>query len=98
VANPNKILQHVDLIPGVRLGQKTEGESNAKARPIFREPLSLHKCWPPRSCSDISPQHEQKHLLHNRSNCRYRNRTQIARPFLGVGPAGAIATGEECHC
>jgi hypothetical protein len=55
----------------------------------------LHKCWPPRTQSDISPQHEQKHLLHNRSNCRYRDRAQIARPVLGIGLAGAIATSEE---
>lgn len=66
-----------------------------KARAVFRRPLSLHKCWPPHTHSDISPQHEQKHLLHNRSNCRYRNRAQIAWPVLGVGPASAIATGEE---
>jgi hypothetical protein len=61
-------------------------------KPFTKRRLSLHKCWPPHSHSDINPQHEQKHLLHNRSNCRYRNRPQIARPFLGVGPAGAIAT------
>jgi hypothetical protein len=53
------------------------------------------KCWPPNTPSDISPQHEQKHFLHNRSNCRYRNRAQIARPVLGIGLADAIATSEE---
>jgi len=57
-------------------------------------PLSLHKCWPPRTQSDISPQHEQKHLLHNRSNRRYRDRAQIARPILGSGLAGAIAVAD----
>jgi hypothetical protein len=61
-------------------------------KPFTKRRLSLHKCWPPHSHSDINPQHEQKHLLHNRSNCRYRNRAQIARPFLGVGPGGVIAT------
>jgi hypothetical protein len=64
-------------------------------KPFTKRRLSLHKCWPPHSHSDISPQHEQKHLLHNRSNCRYRNRAQIARPLLGGGPAAAIATGEK---
>jgi hypothetical protein len=61
-------------------------------KPFTKPRLILHKCWPPLSHSDICPQHEQKHLLHNRSNCRYRNRAQIAWPVLGVGPAGAIAT------
>jgi hypothetical protein len=32
------------------------------------------KCWPQQTYSDISPQHEQEHLLHNRSNRCYRNR------------------------
>ena len=53
------------------------------------------KCWPQHTYSDISPHHEQKHLLHNRSNRRYRNRAQIARPILEVGLAVAIATSEE---
>jgi hypothetical protein len=33
----------------------------------------------------ISAQHEQKYLLHNRSNCRYRDCTQSPRAVLGVG-------------
>jgi hypothetical protein len=53
------------------------------------------KCWPQHTYSDISPQHEQKHLLHNRSNRCYRNRAQIARPILEVGLTVAIATSEE---
>jgi hypothetical protein len=36
-------------------------------------PLSLDKCWSRHIQSDNSPQHEQKHLLHNRSNCCYRD-------------------------
>jgi hypothetical protein len=35
------------------------------------------------------PQHEPKHLLHNRCNCCYRDRPQAARPVLGVGVACA---------
>ena len=72
---------------------KRQGADKLELR--FQRTLSLHKCWPPQSHSDISPQHEQKYLLHNRSNCRHRDRAQIAWPVLGVGPAGAIATGEE---
>ena len=53
------------------------------------------KCWPQHIYSDISLQHEQKHLLHNRSNRCYRNRAQIARPILETGFAGAIVTSEE---
>ena len=53
------------------------------------------KCWPQHTYSDISPQHEQEHLLHNRSNRCYRNRAQIARSILGVGLTVAIATSEE---
>ena len=33
--------------------------------------------------------------LQVRSNCRYRNRAQIARPVLEVGLTVAIATSEE---
>jgi hypothetical protein len=58
-------------------------------------PLSLHKCWPSHTHTDISLQREQKYLLRNRSNCRYRNRAQIARPVLEVGLTVAIATSEE---
>jgi hypothetical protein len=54
-------------------------------------PLSLHKCWPSHTHTDISLQREQEYLLHNRRNCRYRNRAQIARPVLEVGLTG-------CHC
>jgi len=53
------------------------------------------KCWSQRTYPDISPQHEQKHLLHNRSNRCYRNRAQIARPVLEVGLTVAIAISEE---
>jgi hypothetical protein len=31
----------------------------------------------------MSRRHEQKHLRHNRSNRRYRDCAQIARPLLG---------------
>jgi len=55
----------------------------------------LCKCWPAKSQSDISHTHEQKHLLYNRSNCCYRNRTQIARAFLEGWPRAAIAKSEE---
>ena len=48
------------------------------------------KCWPQQTYSDISPQHEQKHLLHHRSNRCYRNRAQIARTILGTGFASAV--------
>jgi hypothetical protein len=58
-------------------------------------PLSLHTCWPSHTHTDISLQHEQKYLLRNRSNCRYRNRAQIARPVLEVGLTVAIAASEE---
>jgi hypothetical protein len=75
---------------------KRQGAGKLELR--FRRTLSLHKCWPPHSHSDISPQHEQKHLLHNRSNCRHRDRAQIAWPVLGVGPAGAIATARSLRC
>ena len=42
--------------------------------------------------SDMSHEHEQKHLLHNWSDCSYRDRPQIARAVLSVRFAGAIAT------
>ena len=35
-----------------------------------------------RASTLISAQHEQKHLLYHRSDCRYRDRAQIARPLL----------------
>jgi hypothetical protein len=66
--------------------------------PFFDGPLSLHKCWPPHTHSDTSPSHEQKHLLHNWSNCRYRDRAQIAGPVLRGGLASAIATDENSSC
>ena len=48
---------------------------------------SLHhviedKCWPPYTQLDMSHEHEQKHLLHNRSNCRYRDCPQTPRIIL----------------
>jgi Glycine zipper len=55
-------------------------------------PFSLHKCWSSHTHADISLQREQKYLLHNRRNCRYSNRAQIARPVLDVG-----LTGCNCH-
>src|SRR5207249_6645207 len=33
----------------------------------------------------MSRRHEQKHLLHNWSDCRYRDRPQIPRAVLRVG-------------
>jgi hypothetical protein len=53
------------------------------------------KCWPQHNHSDISPNHEQEHLLHNRSNRCYRDRAQIAGPILEVNLTVAIATSEE---
>ena len=60
------------------------------ARSIHAAQFAI-KCWPQHTYSDISPQHEQKHLLHNRSNRCYRNRAQIARTILGIGFASAAA-------
>jgi hypothetical protein len=39
----------------------------------------------------MSRRHEQKHLLHNWSDCRYRDRPQNPRAVLRVRLAGAIA-------
>ena len=39
----------------------------------------------------MSRRHEQKHLLHNWSDCRYRDRPQNPRTVLRVRLAGAIA-------
>ena len=39
----------------------------------------------------MSRRHEQKHLLHNWSDCRYRDRPQTPRAVLRVRLAGAIA-------
>jgi hypothetical protein len=36
----------------------------------------------------MSHRHEQKHLLHNWSDCRYRDRPQSPRAVLSVRPAG----------
>jgi hypothetical protein len=38
--------------------------------------------------SDINRPHEQKHILHNRGNCRYRNRAQIAGAVLAARLVG----------
>jgi hypothetical protein len=35
----------------------------------------------------MSHRHEQKHLLHNWSDCRYRDRPQTPRAVLGIGVA-----------
>ena len=40
----------------------------------------------------MSRRHEQKHLLHNWGDCRYRDRPQNPRAVLRVRLAGAIAT------
>jgi hypothetical protein len=48
----------------------------APARPNKSSPSRIH--------SDTSRRYEQKHLLHNWSNCRYRNRAQTARSILGI--------------
>ena len=60
------------------------------ARPSTAAQFAI-KCWPQHTHSDISPHHEQKHLLHNRSNRCYRNRAQIARIILRTGFASAAA-------
>ena len=39
----------------------------------------------------MSRRHEQKHLLHNWSDCRYRDRPQSPRAVLRVRLAGPIA-------
>ena len=39
----------------------------------------------------MSRRHEQKHLLHNWGDCRYRDRPQNPRAVLRVRLAGAIA-------
>ena len=39
----------------------------------------------------MSRRHEQKHLLYNWGDCRYRNRPQNPRAVLRVRLAGAIA-------
>jgi len=44
----------------------------------------LNKSSPSRTHSDTSRRYEQKHFLHNWSNCRYHNRAEIARNILGV--------------
>jgi hypothetical protein len=47
----------------------------------------------------MSRRHEQKHLLHNWSDCRYRDRPQTPRAVLRVGVASgsqrSIPTGER---
>jgi hypothetical protein len=47
----------------------------------------------------MSRRHEQKYLLHNRSDCRYRDRPQTPRAVLRVGVASGsqrlIPTGER---
>ena len=63
------------------------------------KPLSLDKFWPPQAHSGMSRRHEQKHLLHNWSDCRYRDRPQTPRAVLSVGIANRsqrlIPTGEQ---
>jgi hypothetical protein len=39
----------------------------------------------------MSRRHEQKHLLHNWSDCRYRDRPQTPRAVLRVG----VASGSQ---
>jgi hypothetical protein len=60
----------------------------------------LDKFWPPQTHSGMSRRHEQKHLLHNWSDCRYRDRPQTPRAVLRVGVASGsqrlIPTGERC--
>jgi len=58
---------------------------------IAAESLSLDKSSPPHTHSDMNRQHEQKHLLHNWSDCRYRDRPQTPRAFLRVG----VASGSQ---
>ena len=37
----------------------------------------------------MSCRHEQKHLLHNWSDCRYSDRPQTPWAFLGFGVSGS---------
>jgi len=58
---------------------------------IAAEPLTLDKSSPPHTQSDTNRQHEQKHLLYNRSSCRYCDRPQTPRAVLRVG----VASGSQ---
>jgi hypothetical protein len=51
----------------------------------------LHKYSPLNAQAGINRRHEHKHLLHNRSNRRYRDCPQSPRGVLGVGLAGGLA-------
>ena len=43
----------------------------------------------------MSRRYEQKHLLHNWSNCRHRNRAQTPRSILRVSFAGQFVLPKE---
>ena len=71
----------------------------------FAYPIALiraaqsRKISSPQTRSDMSRRHEQKHLLHNWSDCRYRDRPQTPRAVLRVSVASGsqrlISTGEQ---
>ena len=44
----------------------------------------------------MSRRYEQKHLLHNWSNCRYRNRAQTARRILRFQRCWSARAAQEC--
>jgi hypothetical protein len=51
-------------------------KSALSAKMVLNARLSLDKCWPLNTHFAMSHEHEQKHLLHNWSDCRYRDRPQ----------------------
>jgi hypothetical protein len=55
----------------------------------------LNKSSPSRTHSDTSRRYEQKHFLHNWSNCRYYNRPEIARNILGARVASQFVLPKE---
>src|SRR4030095_11013317 len=71
------------------------GFSNAAASQFALWQAGLRR--PAHTHSDMSRRHEQKHLLHHWSDCRYRDRPQTPRAVLRIGVAscwlgaGAIA-------
>jgi hypothetical protein len=46
----------------------------------------------------MSRRHEQKHLLHNWSNCGYCDRPQTSRVVLGVSFAGELRWPNNLRC
>jgi hypothetical protein len=84
---------------GVRFDHVAGAWILKRGRAISKAALTRpNKSSPSRIHSDTGSRYEQKYLLHNWSNCRYRNRAKTARCILGISLLVSSCCPKNVRC